>query len=1092
MIRHLYLPLPALALLCLVFVSASSQPRVWGICSDANGGSLFYQDGNGLAKSLVTDSLCAVGRNAEFLMQASSGYLFGIARSAGQSNEGVVFRINDKGASALRRLPDPLAEGASMVEGKNGYLYGIGRSPSGTNSTLFRIRADGSSFTSRTIGVYAFHGRGGLITTSSGKIIGMSESGGENGNGFIYEVSPDLSAITILYHFEKSTGKRPFGTLEEGPDGLYGLTNTGGSLNYGALFRIQENGTGFTKLHDFTLTNGAYPTGGLVLINGFAYGMTSKGGSNKKGVIFRIKLDGTGYTILHHFTGANGEFPEGDLLFANNQLVGTAKGGQFGSGVMFSIQTNGSNFNVLKHFQNESPRGNLLLVSDTWQPILTLTTPLPGELKAAIHGTYRSITFAESRAYTLEVSEEPSFITSRIISSSAPQFSLGSEFLKYSTQYYARVRGNIWPRHGETTNFTTRAPEDYSFVSQPGDGSVNVPANGLKVTVNAAPGASWYYVQLSTSETFEQVQFSDSSKKENQRTFTFNNLKYNTRYYARGRTNLSPGFSKVTSFVSAPEQKVNVVLTGQTDPSMIAVECSLMPGASSYSVQLSSSANFANAVTRSSVTPGQRGFIFKDLQPASRYYARAKSNISTQFGPVLEFMTDASIGKRRLWALTTKGGDHNSGTIFSFSIDSLTFRKHHDYYHEYGFVALSGNLTQTPSGLAGLSVADGTGGGEVFMFSKNGLQLYETYGPHDGSLMLGSDNYLYILDDWINMFRGGIYKIFSGGDSVNVFDRIIFPFRSDWQGVNPSAQLFEHSDGYLYGCAPLQGGFDHGTLFRLKMDGSAFQVLHSFNGMDGSNPNSKLIMGEDGFLYGVTPNGGTYSQGVVYRLQPDGSNFMVLHNFNGTTGSNPESALLWHNGKLFGTARNGGTHGNGLIFRINPDGTGFLPVIHCDGITSGNPRGELTADVDGSLYGMTSAGGGHNLGVIYRITPALTFEKLFDFSPSTGGAPDGGFIIMEDNFYTNDEPEPLLADAGEQNELLIYPNPFVNTFTAEVTSTDEEPTRIMVRDMTGALLLDVSSEDGIQAQLGGDLRKGIYLLTVRRGSRVSTQRLVKE
>jgi uncharacterized repeat protein (TIGR03803 family) len=45
-------------------------------------------------------------------------------------------------------------------------------------------------------------------------------------------------------------------------------------------------------------------------------------------------------------------------------------------------------------------------------------------------------------------------------------------------------------------------------------------------------------------------------------------------------------------------------------------------------------------------------------------------------------------------------------------------------------------------------------------------------------------------------------------------------------------------------------------------------VLHTFNGFEGSYPNS-LIFDAQGNLYGTTYIGGTYSYGTIFRLTPD-------------------------------------------------------------------------------------------------------------------------------------------------------------------------------------------------------------------------------
>src|SRR5690349_20163561 len=46
--------------------------------------------------------------------------------------------------------------------------------------------------------------------------------------------------------------------------------------------------------------------------------------------------------------------------------------------------------------------------------------------------------------------------------------------------------------------------------------------------------------------------------------------------------------------------------------------------------------------------------------------------------------------------------------------------------------------------------------------------------------------------------------------------------------------------------------------------GAGFTSLYSFSGIDGYNPNG-LVQGSDGYFYGTTSNGGTNSDGTVFK-----------------------------------------------------------------------------------------------------------------------------------------------------------------------------------------------------------------------------------
>jgi uncharacterized repeat protein (TIGR03803 family) len=177
------------------------------------------------------------------------------------------------------------------------------------------------------------------------------------------------------------------------------------------------------------------------------------------------------------------------------------------------------------------------------------------------------------------------------------------------------------------------------------------------------------------------------------------------------------------------------------------------------------------------------------------------------------------------------------------------------------------------------------------------------------------------------------------------------------------------TDNNFYGTASYGSkGNLNGAVF--KTSGGPLQVIHEFNGDDGSGPNN-VIQGKDKKLYGATYWGGMYKRrlGVLYQMNADGSDYKILHHFNGAQGAQPVSALVWgKDNKLYGTTRFGGTGGSGLLFRINRDGSNYT-VLHNFKmyITGRAPLGNMVQHKNGYFYGTTSLGGRHNAGGIFRL-----------------------------------------------------------------------------------------------------------------------------
>ncbi len=76
-----------------------------------------------------------------------------------------------------------------------------------------------------------------------------------------------------------------------------------------------------------------------------------------------------------------------------------------------------------------------------------------------------------------------------------------------------------------------------------------------------------------------------------------------------------------------------------------------------------------------------------------------------------------------------------------------------------------------------------------------------------------------------------------------------------------------------------------------------FTTVHSFNGTDGETPDYVVLtQGRDGWLYGTTYFGGANGLGVVFKKKVGGPGYIVLHNFSGPEGSNvnPRRSLSRH------------------------------------------------------------------------------------------------------------------------------------------------------------------------------------------------------
>jgi len=317
------------------------------------------------------------------------------------------------------------------------------------------------------------------------------------------------------------------------------------------------------------------------------------------------------------------------------------------------------------------------------------------------------------------------------------------------------------------------------------------------------------------------------------------------------------------------------------------------------------------------------------------------------------------------------------------------------------------------TGAGGIGSCPG-GCGIIFKITPAGAEsvLYFFTGGSDGGspndLLLGSDGNFYGA-----AALGGSTNASCNGQGCGVVFRLtpsgtlttLYAFQGGLTDGAEAAYVIQGSDGNLYGNTVYGGSSDNGTVFQLTL-GGVETVLHSFAGQnDGAIPFAPITQHANGFLYGTTQYGGTYSNGTVFGISPSvAGNYAMLHAFAGTTteGANPVATALVQgsDGALYGTTNSGGNPncagGCGTVFKITLGPVPVCPVgvTACQpGVTSfstlylfgtgagnvpPNPTSLIQAN-DGNFYGTTSQGGGNGFGTVFKMTPAGETTVLYNF-----------------------------------------------------------------------------------------------------------------
>lgn len=276
----------------------------------------------------------------------------------------------------------------------------------------------------------------------------------------------------------------------------------------------------------------------------------------------------------------------------------------------------------------------------------------------------------------------------------------------------------------------------------------------------------------------------------------------------------------------------------------------------------------------------------------------------------------------------------------------------------------------------------------------NGHQ-HEGWDPFGGAPTLDSAGNVYVTN------YGGDRNYFGALDKLapNRTMTLLHIFRGG-DGRSPiGGVLYDNSSGVIFGTATGGGSYDQGVLYELDPNGR-YTVLHSFNGGDdGSSPRDAPARDSAGDLYGVTYSGGPSGAGTIWRLASKGT-FTVLHAFSGADGSAPPARLIRGGETFYGTTSSGGANGYGTVFSITPGGA--FTVLHSfDNVNDGGmPANFLARDRNGNLYGTASSGGANNFGTIFSLAPDGTFKVIYSFAGGAdGGSPRSSLVLIDHKLY---------------------------------------------------------------------------------------------
>lgn len=298
----------------------------------------------------------------------AAGNLYGTTVAGGSGGScsgdgcGVVYELTPSGNGWTQSViynfaggNDGFGPGGTLVMDKAGNLYGT--TPDGgaySAGTVFEVSpTQGGGWTEKVM--HAFTGGndgstgslGALLMDAKGNLYGVTELGGQFGEGTVFRIAPS-GKLTTLYAF-KGTPDAGFpygGLVTDGKGDVYGTTYYGGANGLGAVWQVNSLGEESVLYSFGSSPDGNSPTSTLVFDKmGNLYGTASAGGNSgcDCGTVFELSSGRGGWseTVLHRFSGT----PDGANPYygmsadaQGNFYSTTAVGGLGGQGIVFGFR----------------------------------------------------------------------------------------------------------------------------------------------------------------------------------------------------------------------------------------------------------------------------------------------------------------------------------------------------------------------------------------------------------------------------------------------------------------------------------------------------------------------------------------------------------------------------------------------------------------------------------------------------------------------------------------------------------------------------------------------------------------------------------
>jgi len=355
---------------------------------------------------------------------------------------------------------------------------------------------------------------------------------------------------------------------------------------------------------------------------------------------------------------------------------------------------------------------------------------------------------------------------------------------------------------------------------------------------------------------------------------------------------------------------------------------------------------------------------------------------------LISIISSSTFSQQTIWGMTGGGGTNNIGTIFSLTPGSNTLTSQFSFPY-----STPGN---NPQGC---------------MQASNGKVYGLTYS--------GGSKYL-----------GSLYEY----DLISLQYTVLYSF-TQANGINPTGNLMQASNGKLYGMTPTGGAFNYGVLFEFDLITGVYTVKKHFtnNALMGGVAYGGLIEASVGKLYGLTAGGGNASNGTLFEYDFNLDVLTKKCDFNigvSGNGAQPRGSLLKAaNGNLYGMTLYGGANGKGTLFEYIISSNTLTRKVNFSNTLGGSPNGTLIEASNGNIYGLATTGGANNFGVLFEYNyTSNVYTVKRSFANSNDGIPTGSLFEASNGSLYGITGNTGYVDWGKIFEYNLATSTFTDRF----------------------------------------------------------------